>query len=166
MAATSPTNDSTGPRFVISKPTTVNDVGSPSDNLVSDVHRIVALIQDERHMIAEELLASVQQRMTDYEKEIAAAASKSSSSSSSSSSKFKLRRSASSKTRQDRSREIEEVKQLFKKHGAMLVKLQVKKNKTTKKKNNREESQVTLDCTQRHMKRDRKCPISFVWNPF
>jgi hypothetical protein len=138
MAATSPTNDSMGPRFVISKPTTVNDVGSPSDNLVSDVHRIVALIQDERHMIAEELLASVQQRMTDYEKEIATAASKSSSSSSS---KFKLRRSASSKTRQDRSKEMDEVKQLVKKHGAMLVKLQVNRKK---KKSHREDYRVTL----------------------
>jgi hypothetical protein len=131
-----------GPRFVISKPTTVNDVGSPSENIVSDVHRIVALIQDERHMIAEELLASVKQRMADYEKEIAAATSKSSSSSSSS--KFKLRRSASSKTRQDRSKDMEEVRQLFKKHGAMLVKLQVKKKKNTKKRNHREDYQVTL----------------------
>lgn len=49
--------------FVILPPVTQIDDGLPSNNLLHDAQRVFHLIQDERHLTAEVLLTSVQERV-------------------------------------------------------------------------------------------------------
>lgn len=55
------------PPFQILSPCTIGDNGAPSDSLRKDADRVFLLIEDERHLTAETLLTSVQQRMQAWE---------------------------------------------------------------------------------------------------
>eukprot|EP00521_Asterionellopsis_glacialis_P009443 CAMPEP_0195287422 /NCGR_PEP_ID=MMETSP0707-20130614/4487_1 /TAXON_ID=33640 /ORGANISM="Asterionellopsis glacialis, Strain CCMP134" /LENGTH=1087 /DNA_ID=CAMNT_0040347175 /DNA_START=103 /DNA_END=3366 /DNA_ORIENTATION=- len=52
----------TNATYAIQPPTTQDDDGKPSSSLLKDVERILALVQDERHLIAHKLSLSVQTR--------------------------------------------------------------------------------------------------------
>jgi hypothetical protein len=51
--------------FEIRPPVTALDDGQPTDNLLADAQRVFHLIQDERHLTAEDLLTSVQERVAE-----------------------------------------------------------------------------------------------------
>lgn len=51
------------PAFTIRPPCTIHDDGAPTDSLRRDADRVFLLIEDERHLTAEALLASVQERV-------------------------------------------------------------------------------------------------------
>ena len=52
------------PRYEIRPPT--DDDGQPSGSLLRDAQRVLTLIEDERHLLAHELLQSVQQRLAEH----------------------------------------------------------------------------------------------------
>jgi hypothetical protein len=53
--------------YKIQPPCTIGDDGAPSDSLAKDTDRVFALIEDERHLTAGNLLMSVQQRIAERE---------------------------------------------------------------------------------------------------
>ena len=56
--------------FTIRPPTTTNDEGKPGPSLSKDVERVFRLIDDERHLTAQELLVSVQERLAEREQHL------------------------------------------------------------------------------------------------
>mmetsp|Transcript_8049 Transcript_8049/g.11680 ORF Transcript_8049/g.11680 Transcript_8049/m.11680 type:complete len:877 (-) Transcript_8049:46-2676(-) len=52
--------------FTIKFPSTTKDNGSPSYDLMNDCNRVFALIDDERHITAQQLYTSIQKRMAGY----------------------------------------------------------------------------------------------------
>ena len=52
--------------FKITFPLTTKDNGSPSDDLMHDCRRVLLLIEDERHLAAQELYSSVMRRLDDH----------------------------------------------------------------------------------------------------
>ena len=64
------------PAFEIRPPCTLSDDGAPSASLTNDVTRVFNLIQDERHLTAEDLLTSVQERIAAWKSAAAAASEK------------------------------------------------------------------------------------------
>jgi hypothetical protein len=57
------TTESGSPRFTILPPSTIQDDGSPSDSLPNDAKRLLRFIQDERHLVAGELLVTIRTRL-------------------------------------------------------------------------------------------------------
>ena len=55
------------PVFHIRPPSTTNDNGNPTDSLTNDIHRVFALIDDERHLTALRLLDDLCTRLDDFE---------------------------------------------------------------------------------------------------
>lgn len=54
------------PPFEIRPPTTTGDKGDPSDSILQDAHRIFALIDDERHLVAHKLYRNVRERLNEW----------------------------------------------------------------------------------------------------
>jgi hypothetical protein len=52
-----------GPRFIIKPPSTLEDDGTPSASLKQDFDRLLRLIEDERHLCADSLLESIEERV-------------------------------------------------------------------------------------------------------
>jgi len=52
--------------YTIKFPSTTQDDGSPSDDILHDCRRILLLIDDERHLIAQKLYASVTERLQEH----------------------------------------------------------------------------------------------------
>jgi hypothetical protein len=52
--------------YRIKYPSTTNDLGAPSDDMYNDCHRILDLIDDERHLLAEKMYISVKTRLIDH----------------------------------------------------------------------------------------------------
>lgn len=56
------------PPFEITSPTTMGDIGLPTDSLLVDAERVFKLIHDERHLTAERLYLDVQCRVDEYDR--------------------------------------------------------------------------------------------------
>ena len=61
-----PTENGTQKGYTIKFPSTTRDDGSPSDDILHDCRRILLLIDDERHLIAQKLYASVTSRLQEH----------------------------------------------------------------------------------------------------
>lgn len=123
-----------GRRFIIRPPTTIDDDASPSENIVDDANRVLAMIQDERHLCAEALLRDVQRRLEDHDTDTILSISPSSSSSTSPN-RFRFlqrRHTTSSSSKHHRKHEdkkendIAEVKQILDRNRLLLAKLKVR----------------------------------------
>jgi len=55
------------PRFAIRPPCTSGDKGEPSASVLKDAHRVLALIEDERHLTAQKLYHDVKRRIEQCE---------------------------------------------------------------------------------------------------
>lgn len=60
-------------RYPIGSPLTLSDRGEPSPSILQDAHRVFALIEDERHLIAQDLYQDVRRRLVAWEEEQGAA---------------------------------------------------------------------------------------------
>ena len=122
-----------GRRFIIRPPTTIDDDASPSEDIVNDANRVLAMIQDERHLCAEALLRDVQRRLEDHDTDTILSISPSSSSSTSPNRfRFLRRHTTSSSSKHERKHddkkenEIAEVKQILDRNRLLLAKLKVR----------------------------------------
>jgi hypothetical protein len=105
-------------RFKITKPSTSEDDGTPSDSCLEDVKRVFRLIEDERHLIAEGLYRDVLGRLREGNAE-------SSSSPSNKHHKLRLRRSKSSKLKEEHVKDMQAAQDLIDSKKAVLDDLDV-----------------------------------------
>jgi hypothetical protein len=101
------------PRFKISRPTTVDDDGTPSDSCAEDAERIFRLIEDERHLCAHALYEDLKERI------------KRPVESSTSPRRLRLRRSQSTRHRMEATKDTHDAKELLESKQEVLEKLEV-----------------------------------------
>ena len=133
--ATSVDSSYGGRRFIIRPPTTIDDDASPSDNIVNDARRVLAMIQDERHLCAESLLRDVESRLEEHETSTLLSTSPTSASASSPN-RFRLLRRHTSPSKQHRrsidksNNDFAEAKRILQQNRLNLAKLKVSKQQS------------------------------------
>jgi hypothetical protein len=112
--------------FEILSPVAASDDGQPTNNLLLDAERVFRLIQDERHLTAEDLLNSVQERLDEATRATAAGLNAKGRTSVFHSANNKAARSA--KNARERSQhEIVRVRELLETKAASIDKLKVRR---------------------------------------
>lgn len=99
--------------FRVSKPTTSEDNGSPSNSCEGDIRRILRFIEDERHLVAHTLYVDVLKRIRELNETAEGG------------NRLRLRPSKSSKIRFAQAKDAQAAESMIEEHKAVLEKLQV-----------------------------------------